>query len=186
MSTAQTPKAWNLDIAHSGVNFSVRHMVISKVRGRFAKFSGRLELDENDLTRSTVDVHIDAASIDTGVADRDNHLRSPDFFDVEKFPELTFASKRVERDGDDRYRVVGDLTIHGVTREVPLEVEAGGKTKDPWGNDRVGFTARTHIDRRDYGLLWNKAIEAGGFVVGDRVDIEIELEAVRVAEQRAA
>jgi polyisoprenoid-binding protein YceI len=186
MSTASTLKAWNVDIAHSGVAFSVRHMVISKVRGRFAKFSGRLELDEKDLTRSKVDVHIDAASIETGVGDRDNHLRSPDFFDVEKFPELTFQSKRVERVADDRYRVVGDLTIHGVTHEVPLEVEAGGRTKDPWGNERVGFSARTQIDRRDYGLVWNKAIETGGVVVGDKVDIEIDLEAVRVADQQAA
>jgi polyisoprenoid-binding protein YceI len=186
MSTANTLKVWNVDVAHSGVNFSVRHMVISKVRGKFAKFGGRLELDEKDLTRSTVEVHIDASSVDTGVGDRDNHLRSPDFLDVEKFPELTFKSKRIERVADDRYRVVGDLTIHGVTREVPLEVEAGGTTKDPWGNLRVGFNARTHIDRRDYGLVWNKAIETGGVVVGDKVEIEIDLEAVRVADQQAA
>ena len=186
MSTANTTKVWNVDVAHSGVNFSVRHMVISKVRGKFAKFSGRLELDEKDLTRSTVEVHIDASSIETGVGDRDNHLRSPDFLDVEKFPELTFKSQRIEKLADDRYRVVGDLTIHGVTREVPLEVEAGGSTKDPWGNDRIGFQARTHIDRRDYGLVWNKAIDAGGVVVGDRIDIEIEIEGVRVADQRAA
>jgi polyisoprenoid-binding protein YceI len=186
MSNANTAKTWNVDVAHSAVSFTVRHMVIAKVRGRFTKFSTRLELDEKDLTKSTVEVRIDAASIETGVGDRDNHLRSPDFFDVEKFPELTFTSKRVERVGDDRYRVVGDLTIHGVTREVPLEVEVGGTTKDPWGNERAGFNARTHIDRRDYGLVWNKAIEAGGVMVGDKVDIEIDLEAVRAADQRAA
>ncbi len=186
MSHADTAKTWNVDVAHSGVNFSVRHMVISKVRGRFAKFSGRLELDEKDLTRSTVEIRIDASSIETGVTDRDNHLRSPDFFDAERFPEVTFTSKRVERIEGDRYRVLGDLTIRGTTREVPLEVEAGGTGKDPWGNERVGFSARTQVDRRDFGLVWNKAIETGGVVVGDRVDIEIDLEAVRVAEQRAA
>jgi polyisoprenoid-binding protein YceI len=186
MSTASTLKVWNVDVAHSGVNFSVRHMVISKVRGKFAKFTGRLELDEKDLTQSKVDVRIDASSIDTGVGDRDNHLRSPDFLDVEKFPELTFQSKRIERVADDQYRVVGDLTIHGVTREVSLEVEAGGRTKDPWGNERVGFNARAHIDRRDYGLVWNKAIDAGGVVVGDKIEIEIDVEGVRVADQQAA
>jgi polyisoprenoid-binding protein YceI len=186
MSNTNTAKAWNVDVAHSGVNFSVRHMVISKVRGRFAKFSGRLQLDERDLTRSSVEVEIDASSIETGVAERDAHLRSADFFDVEKFPQLTFKSRRVEQLAGDRYRVVGDLTIHGVTREVPLEVEAGGTEKDPWGNERTGFSARAQIDRRDYGLVWNKAIETGGVVVGDRVDIEIDLEAVRAADQRAA
>src|SRR3974390_645066 len=131
MSAAHT-KAWNIDLAHSGVNFSVRHMVISKVRGRFTKYTGKLELDEQDLTRSTVDIRIDASSIDTGVADRDAHLRSTDFFDVEKFPELTFASMRIEKVSGDRYRVLGDLTIRGTTREVPLDVELGGKGRDPW------------------------------------------------------
>jgi polyisoprenoid-binding protein YceI len=186
MSTSPVSKTWNIDLAHSGVNFSVRHMVVSKVRGRFAKFSGKLELNEQDPTRSSVDVRIDAASIETGVAERDAHLRSPDFLDVENFPELTFTSKRVERVADDRYRVVGDLTIRGTTREVPLEVEAGGTTKDPWGNERAGFNARAQIDRRDFGLTWNTVIETGGVVVGDRVDIEIDVEGVRVADQRAA
>jgi polyisoprenoid-binding protein YceI len=186
MSNAQTKATWNIDLAHSSVHFSVKHMVISKVRGRFAKFSGKLELDEQDPTRSTVEVRIDASSIETGVAERDAHLRSPDFFDVEKFAELTFASKRVERVSDDRYRVIGDLTIRGVTKEVALEVEAGGTTKDPWGNERAGFTAHTRVDRKDFGLEWNKVIETGGVVVGDRVDIDLDVEGVRVASQRAA
>jgi polyisoprenoid-binding protein YceI len=186
MSTGHVTKTWNIDPAHSGANFSVRHMVISKVRGRFAKFHGKLALDEQDLTRSTVDVHIDASSIETGVADRDAHLRSPDFFDVERFPELTFSSKRIERLADDRYRVVGDLTIRGTTREVPLEVEVGGIEKDPWGNERAGFTARAQIERKDFGLAWNKVLETGGVVVGERVDIDIDIEGVRAADQRAA
>jgi polyisoprenoid-binding protein YceI len=186
MSNEQVTRTWNIDLAHSSVNFSVRHMVISKVRGRFTKFSGKLELNEQDLTRSTVDVRIEASSIETGVADRDAHLRSPDFFDVERFPELAFTSKRVERIADDQYRVVGDLTIHGVTREVPLEVEVGGTKKDPWGNERIGFTARARIERKDFGLVWNAALETGGVVVGERVDIDIDVEGVRVADQRAA
>jgi polyisoprenoid-binding protein YceI len=186
MSSVNTTKAWNIDVAHSSVAFSVRHMVISKVRGRFAKFSGRLELNDQDLTQSAVDIHIDASSIDTGVVERDGHLRSPDFFDVEKFPELTFKSKRVERLGEDRYRVIGDLTIRGTSREVPLEVEAGGRVKDPWGNNRAGFTARTKIDRREFGLEWNNVIETGGLVVGDHVDIDIDVEGVQAAEQNAA
>ncbi len=186
MKNENTAKTWNVDVAHSSVVFSVRHMVVSKVRGRFAKFSGRLELNDQDLTQSNVDIRIDASSIDTGVGDRDTHLRSPDFLDVEKFPELTYKSKRVERLGEDRYRVVGDLTIRGATREVPLDVEAGGRVKDPWGNERAGFTARTRIDRRDFGLEWNKVIETGGFVVGDHIDIDVDVEGVRVAEQSAA
>jgi polyisoprenoid-binding protein YceI len=185
MSTSNT-KSWNIDPAHSGVTFSVRHMVISKVRGRFAKFGGKLDLDDQDLTRSTLDVRIDAASIETGVADRDAHLRSADFLDVEKHPELAFTSKRIERVGDGRYRVVGDLTIRGTTREVPLEVEAGGTGKDPWGNERTGFSAHASIDRKEFGLQWNQALETGGVLVGERVDIEIELQAVRPAGQRAA
>jgi polyisoprenoid-binding protein YceI len=161
-------------------------MVISKVRGRFAKFGGSVQLDERDLTQSALDIHIDASSIETGVADRDAHLRSADFFDVEKFPELTYKSKQIEKTGAGTYRVVGDLTIRGTTREVPLEVEAGGVGKDPWGNERAGFSAHARIDRKDFGLAWNKALEAGGVLVGEHVDIEIEVEAVKAADQRAA
>jgi polyisoprenoid-binding protein YceI len=177
---------WNIDLAHSGVSFSVRHMVISKVRGRFAKFGGLVEIDEDDLTKSKVDIAIDAASVDTGIPDRDDHLRSPDFFDVAKFPELRFTSKRVEKVSDAEYRLVGDLTIRDVTREVTLEVEYGGRAKDPWGNQRAGFVARTHLDRGDFGLRWNQLLEAGGVLVGERVDIELELEAVKAAAERAA
>jgi polyisoprenoid-binding protein YceI len=186
MSTTATAQGWNIDPAHSGVGFSVRHMVISKVRGRFAKFGGTIRIDEKDLTKSAVDVRVDAASIDTGIADRDTHLRSPDFLDVEKFGAITFKSRRVEKVSENQYRLVGDLTIRDATHEFAFDVEYGGLGKDPWGNVRAGFTAKGHLDRRDYGLHWNQVLEAGGVLVGERVDIDIELEAVKAAQQRAA
>ena len=177
---------WNIDVAHSGINFSVRHMVVSKVRGHFGKFSGTLAIDDADLARSSVDVTIDASSIDTGVAQRDGHLRSPDFLDVERYPEIRFLSTRLHRLGADQYHLAGELTIRGVTRQVLLDVELGGRAKDPWGNERIGFSAKTSIDRKDYGLAWNQVLEAGGVLVGDRVDIELEVEAVRAAAAQAA
>ena len=181
-----TTNTWNIDATHSGVNFSIRHLVVSKVRGRFAKYAGSVAVDDTDLTRSVVEATIDASSIDTGTAQRDDHLRSADFFDVEKFPELRFRSTRIEKVGDDRYRVVGDLTIRDVTREISLNVEYGGRAKDPWGNQRIGFVATTGLDRKDFGLGWNQVLEAGGFLVGDRVDIELEVQAVKAAAERAA
>jgi polyisoprenoid-binding protein YceI len=179
-------ESWQVDGAHSAVNLTVRHMVISKVRGRFTKWNGKLALDTADLTRSAVEVEIEAASIDTGVADRDTHLRSADFLDAEKFPTLRYRSRRVEAPSKDRLRIVGDLTIRDVTREVVLDVEYGGQGKDPWGNQRVGFSATTSINRKDFGLTWNQALETGGLLVADRVDIEIELQAVRQAATQAA
>ena len=181
-----TTNNWNIDTVHSGINFSVRHMVVSKVRGRFAKFSGELAIDDDDLTRSSVNVAIDAASIDTGNTQRDTHLRSADFFDVEAFPELRFRSTRIEKRGDDRYAVVGQLTIRDVTREVSLDVEYGGRARDPWGNERLGFVATARVDRKDFGLRWNQALETGGVLVGDRIDIELELQGVRAAAKQAA
>jgi polyisoprenoid-binding protein YceI len=172
---------WNIDTTHSAITFSVRHMVIAKVRGRFGKYTGTINLDETDMARSAAALTIDAASVDTSVADRDNHLRSADFLDVEKFPELRFASKRIERRDDARYGVIGDLTVHGVTREVFLDLEYGGRTKDPWGNERIGLVAKGAIDRKDFGLTWNTVLEAGGIMVGERVDLELEVEAVRAA-----
>ena len=177
---------WNIDLNHSGVNFSIRHMVISKVRGRFTKFTGLLNLDDQDITRSVVEATIDAASIDTGVEQRDTHLRSADFFDVEKYPELRFRSTRIEKLEEDRFRVVGQLTIRDVTREVALDVEGGSRAKDPWGNERTGFVARTTLDRKDFGLKWNQALEAGGVLVGDRVDIELDVQGVKAAAVQAA
>jgi len=181
-----TTSKWNIDAAHSGINFSIRHMVVSKVRGRFAKYTGTINLDEGDLTRSTVETTVDASSIDTGTPQRDAHLRGPDFFDVEKFAELRFQSTRIEKLDDAGYRVIGDLTIRDVTREVSLDVEYGGRGKDPWGNERIGFVAKTAFDRKDFGLGWNQLLEAGGVLVGDRVDIEIEVQAVKVAAVQAA
>jgi polyisoprenoid-binding protein YceI len=169
---------WDIDVGHSAIQFRVRHMVIAKVHGRFARWSGAIDLDEQDATRSSVDVRIDAASIDTQVADRDAHLRSPDFLDVAKHPEITFRSKRVERT-EDGLRVVGDLALRGVVREVALAAEFAGTGNDPWGNARAGFSATASIDRRDFGLVWNAALEAGGVLVGDKVEIAIELEAVK-------
>jgi polyisoprenoid-binding protein YceI len=177
---------WNIDSAHSGINFSIRHMVVSKVRGRFGKFAGNLDLDDADLTKSTLTVTIDASSIDTGVGQRDDHLRGADFFGVEQFPELRFHSKRVERLGQDEYRVIGDLTIRDVTREVALDVEYGGQGKDPWGNERVAFSAKAAIDRTDFGLKWNQVLEAGGVLVGEKIQIELDVQAVKAAAAQAA
>jgi polyisoprenoid-binding protein YceI len=179
-------KTWNIDTAHSAINFAVRHMVVAKVRGRFGTWSGTVQLDPEDLARSTVEVEIDARSIDTGVADRDNHLRSADFLDVESFPTLRFKSTKVEKAGTDRYKVRGDLTIRDVTREAVLDVEHAGQLKDPWGNQRAAFTATTSVNRGDYGLKWNQALEAGGVLVGERVDIELEVQAVEESASQAA
>jgi polyisoprenoid-binding protein YceI len=176
---------WNLDVTHSAIHFFVRHMVISKVHGRFARWAGTVQLDEQDLTRSSVDVRIEAASIDTQVADRDAHLRSADFLDAAKHPEIRFTSRRIERDGEG-YRVVGDLDLHGVVREVTLAAEFAGLGKDPWGNTRAGFSAKAALDRRDFGLVWNAALETGGVLVGEKVEIAIELEAVKAQATAAS
>jgi polyisoprenoid-binding protein YceI len=173
-----TTNRWEIDTSHSAIHFWVRHLVISKVHGRFAKWSGTVTLDEQDLAASTVEVRIDAASIDTQVADRDAHLRSADFLDAANHPALTFASKKIEKAGEG-YRVTGDLTLRGVTRQVTLDAEFAGLAKDPWGNQRAGFSAKAALDRRDYGLVWNAALEAGGVLVGEKVEISIELEAVK-------
>jgi polyisoprenoid-binding protein YceI len=184
--TTTTNNDWNIDPVHSGINFSVRHMVVSKVRGRFTKYSGTLAIDDADLTRSVVEATIDASSIDTGTAQRDTHLRSPDFLDVERFPEIRFRSTRIHKLADDRYHLIGDLTVRDVTREVSMDVEYGGQAKDPWGNARIGFIAKATLDRKEFGLLWNQVLEAGGVLVGDRVDIELEVQAVRAAGAKAA
>jgi polyisoprenoid-binding protein YceI len=172
------PNRWDIDVSHSAVHFHVRHMIISKVHGRFAKWSGSIQLDEQDLTRSQVDVRVDTSSIDTQVADRDAHLKSADFLDVANHPEMTFRSKRIEKQGDS-YRVIGDLSLHGVTREIAVDAEFAGTGKDPWGNQRAGFSAKASLDRREFGLVWNAALEAGGVLVGEQVEISIELEAVK-------
>jgi polyisoprenoid-binding protein YceI len=177
---------WQVDGAHSTVNLTVRHMVISKVRGHFSKWNARLALDTANLAGSSVEVDIEAASIDTGVSDRDAHLRSADFLDAQKHPTLRYRSRRVEVVSADHLRIVGDLTIRDVTREVPLDVEMGGQGKDPWGNVRVGFSATASLNRKDFGLTWNQALETGGVLVADRVDIEIELQAIQQVAAKVA
>jgi len=177
---------WSIDTGHSAIRFGVRHMMFTKTRGRFTRWNGELRLEPANLSESSVEVTIDASSIDTGDAQRDAHLRSADFLDVEKFPSLTFRSRRIEDLGEGKLQVHGDLTIRGVTRPVALETEYAGRVKDPWGNDRAGFTARTSIDRTDFGLRWNVPLETGGLVVGNKVEIELEIEAVAAAATKAA
>jgi polyisoprenoid-binding protein YceI len=175
--------SWQIDSAHSHVEFSVRHMMISKVRGQFERFTGTIELDERDVTRSTVEVQIEAASINTRDAQRDAHLRSADFLNAEQYPYLTFKSKRIEQIDSTRARIIGDLTIRDVTREVVLNTEYTGQSKSPWGTTSAGFNAETKINRKDWNLAWNVALETGGVLVGEDVTISIELELVRQPEE---
>jgi len=179
-STIPTSGTFSLDPAHTRVGFVARHLMVSKVRGSFTQVSGEITIDEDPLA-SRVEVRIPVASIDTGVADRDTHLRSPDFLDVETYPELTFRSTRVVDFKDNEFTLVGDLTIRNVTREVALDVEYEGVARTPWGNEVVGFTASTEVDREDFGMTWNVALETGGVLVGKKVKIEISAEGVRQA-----
>ena len=167
---------WIIDTAHSNVGFSIKHLMIATVRGSFSQVQGTVTVDESDPATAKIDITIPTASVTTRDEKRDAHLRSPDFFDAERFPNMTFRSKGVERQSDDRFRVIGDLTIRDVTREVPLDVELLGRAKDPWGNEKAGFEATTKIKRADYGLTWNAALETGGVLVGDEVKISIEAE----------
>jgi polyisoprenoid-binding protein YceI len=175
---------WEIDPGHSRVGFGVRHMMVSTTRGTFGKYTGKLAIDDADVTRSTVAVDIDAASIDTGNRQRDDHLRSADFFDVARFPTITFRSKRVEKT-EGGLRVSGDLTLHGVSRPAVLDVTSLTKeVKDPWGGVRRGAVAETKINRKDFGLTWNKAVEGGGLVVGDEVSIALEVELVKKSDAK--
>lgn len=177
---------WNIDPSHSAIHFSVRHMVVSKTRGRFSKFSGQLVFDPADLTTGSVEVTIEPASVDTADAQRDGHLRSADFFDVEKHPAASFKSTRVEDLGGGKLRITGNLTIRGVTKAVVLDALNEGTGKDPWGGERAGFSASTSIDRREFGLQWNKTLETGGVLVGDKVELTLEVEAIKQAAQKVA
>lgn len=178
--------SWKIDPAHSQITFSVRHMMISNVHGRFENFTGHVELDENDPERSSVEVQIDAASVNTKEEKRDGHLKSPDFFNAEKFPYLTFKSTRVEKLNDTHGRIHGDLTIRDITRPVVLDVEYSGMAKSPWGTTSAGFSASTKIARKDWDLNWNVALETGGWLVGDDININIELEIVKQPEEELA
>lgn len=171
-------KSLNIDTQHSSVGFVVRHMVVSKVRGTFGAFKGTIAYDPQNVERSVVDVEIDVNSIDTREPKRDAHLRSADFFDVEKFPTMTFHSTGVQRTSDDTLNVTGDLTLHGVTKPVTLVVDELGGGKDPWGNDRLAWSARVALNRKEWGLNWNQVLEAGGLLVSEKIDIELEIQAL--------
>jgi polyisoprenoid-binding protein YceI len=172
---------YTIDPAHSSITFSVRHMMFAKVRGRFTKWTAELQHDAADLSKTTVTATIDTASIDTNEPQRDGHLRSPDFFDVANHPSITFASRHVEGRADKHYAVTGDLTIHGVTKSIVLDVEEVGRGKDPWGHTRVLFAAKGAVDRRDFGLQWNQVLETGGVLVGEKVEFEVDVEALEAA-----
>jgi polyisoprenoid-binding protein YceI len=174
----QTETTWKLDTTHSTVEFAVKHMMFTTVKGRFTDVSGTLDFDEEQPLDGRADIRIGAGSIDTGEAQRDAHLKSADFFDVEKFPTLTFRSTKLEGTSE-RFRMTGDLTIHGVTRPITLQVTHEGRGKDPWGSERIGYSATGTLNRSDFGLLWNAALETGGFLVGDEVKINLELELVK-------
>jgi len=179
---SQTQTRWEIDPAHTEVGFSVKHLMISTVHGRFGGVRGTIVLYESDLTRSSTEVEIDAATIDTHQGTRDAHLRSADFFDVEKYPTITFRSHRVERVKGNRYRIIGDLTMHGVTRELTLDARDQGRKGDPEGGERLGFSATATVDRRDFGLNWNQALETGGVLAGNEIKITIDVEAKRTDE----
>lgn len=177
--------AWQIDTSHSQVEFTVRHMMISKARGRFEQFSGTVEGDEQHPAGAKIDVTIDVNSLNTRDARRDGHLKSPDFFDAEKYPTITFRSKRVEPVNDRYATLIGDLTIRDVTKEVALNVEYAGKAKSPWGTTSAGFSATTTINRKDFGLVYNQTLETGGVLVGEDVSIEIDVELVEQPDQPA-
>lgn len=171
---------WNIDPDHSNIGFKVRHLMISNVKGSFDKHTGVVDINDKDITKSNVQVTIDTASINTNVQKRDTHLRSADFFDVAKYPIMTFVSKKVATAGKDKLKVTGDLTLHGITKEVVLDVEGPTKeSKDPYGNIRSGAVASTKINRKDFGLVWNKALETGGVAVGDEITINLEIEMIK-------
>ncbi len=182
MNTTVAPQVttWNIDPAHSVAEFKVKHMMISNVKGRFSGIKGSLRLDDTDVTQSHVEASIDAASVNTHEPQRDAHLKSADFFDVETFPTLSFASRRITRKSDGELEVTGDLTIRGVTRSVAFTVDGpSAPAKDPWGYTRVGLAATTKINRKDFGLTWNATLETGGILVGDDVTISLELQFVK-------
>jgi polyisoprenoid-binding protein YceI len=171
---------YQLDPAHTRIGFVARHAMVTKVRGSFKDFDGRIHIDAADPTASTAKVTMKAASIDTGQEQRDAHLRTSDFLEVKKYPELTFVSTGVEQLDDDRFRLTGDLTVKEVTKPVTVEVEFEGSAKDPYGNLRAGFDSKGRLNRKDWGLTWNAALETGGFLVSDRIDLEFDVSAIKL------
>lgn len=170
--------SWQIDTSHSRIGFAVKHMMVSTVRGEFKAYTGTVNLDEADLTRSTITGEIQVASIDTRDEGRDGHLKGADFFDVEHHPTITFKSTRILPQGDNEYTIHGDLTIRGVTREIAIDAEYSGKHQDPWGGTRTGFSGSATINRKDFGLEWNMALETGGILVGEKVKLELEVELI--------
>ena len=180
VSAPGTVTTWNIDPAHSGAEFKVKHMMISNVKGKFSGLSGVLKLDETNYARSTVEASIPVSTVNTGDEKRDGHLVSADFFDAEKFPAMTFKSTRIESVGGGDYEVTGDLTIHGVTKPVVLKLEdVSEPSKDPWGNHRIGLSVTTRINRKDFELGWNAALETGGVLVGEEVTITLDVEFIK-------
>ena len=169
--------AWVIDPAHTRIEFAIKHMMISTVRGNFGKFGGAVKVDPTDLNKSGVEGYVDVATISTNEPNRDGHLKSADFFDAEHYPQMMFKSTRITNLGGDRWQVAGDLTIKTVTRPVVFDVSNEGRGKDPWGNEHWGLSAQTSINRKDFDLSWNVALETGGFLVGDQVKISADLEA---------
>ncbi len=178
LSTSAFSETWNVDKTHSSVTFKVRHMVISNVKGNFREFSGVVEFDGKDLTKGTVEFSIDVNTINTDSEGRDKHLKSGEFFDAEKFPNITFKSTKIVADGDD-YKISGDFTMKDVTKSVTFDLEYSGTVVDPWGNTRAGFAAKTKIDRQDYNVNFSGTLDNGGLVVGNEVKIELEIELVK-------
>lgn len=176
-----TKAVWNVDSSHSTLEFSVKHMMISKVKGAFTDFDATVEADPTDLTDAKIEFTVNLNSIDTRNEDRDNHLRSNDFFDIENHPKMTFVATDIKKKSGDEYDVTGDLSIRGVTKPVTFELEMEGVHKDPWGNEVAGFSGSTKINRKDFGLVWNTALETGGVLVGEEVKINIEIEAHKQA-----
>lgn len=168
---------WNIDNAHTSVGFSVKHMMVSKVKGSFGKLEGTIAGNPEDLTGAQIDFKIDVASINTNNEDRDNHLRSADFFETEAHPQITFVSTNIVKKDDDEYDLTGDITVKGITKQITFKVEYEGKGKNPWGVDVVAFEAKGKISRKDFGLTWNQALEAGGVLVGDDIKISIDVQA---------
>jgi polyisoprenoid-binding protein YceI len=180
--TATATTTWNIDPAHSAAEFKVKHMMISNVKGSFSGLSGALTEHATDSTLSSIDASIPAATVTTGDPQRDGHLKSADFFDAEKYPTLNFKSTKVVKKGDAEYEVTGDLTIHGVTKQVTFAVEGpSAPGKDPWGNTRIGLSATAKINRKDFGLVWNATLETGGFLVGDEVAVTLDVQFIQAA-----
>ncbi len=179
LAATASADTWNFDIPHSSVGFTVTHLVIAKVHGKFNDFGGTIEFDGKNVEGGSIDVAIQMASIDTDNEKRDNHLKSPDFFDVEKFPVMTFKSRKIVDEEGNNFKIIGDLTIRDVTKEVTLNAEHHGTVKDPWGGTRAAFSATGKINRQDFGVKWNKALETGGYLVSDEVTIIIEAELVK-------